>query len=108
ERVRSLLGERRDAMLGALGEELGDGARWSRPEGGYFVWLELADGSDAAELLVRAEAVGVTFVTGADFFPAGSGGGRSSLRLAFSFVSTAEIADGLGRLAALLPAAAAV
>jgi 2-aminoadipate transaminase len=108
ERVRRLLGERRDAMLGALEDASPAGAAWSRPEGGYFVWLDLPDGSDAAELLVRAEAVGVTFVKGADFFLAGSRGGRSSLRLAFSFVSTDEIADGLGRLAALLPAAAPV
>ena len=108
ERVRRLLGERRDAMLGALEDAFPAGAAWSRPEGGYFVWLDLPDGSDAAELLVRAEAVGVTFVKGGDFFTAGSGGGRSSVRLAFSFVSRAEIVDGLDRLAALLPAAAPV
>ena len=108
ERVRRLLGERRDAMLGALEEAFPEGTAWSRPEGGYFVWLDLPDGSDAGELLVRAEAVGVTFVRGADFFPVGSGGGLSSARLAFSFVSPAEIVDGLGRLASLLPAAAPV
>ena len=105
ERVRSLLGARRDAMLGALERELPEGASWSRPEGGYFVWVDLPDGSDAAELLTRAEAAGVTFVKGADFFPAG-GGGASSLRLAYSFVSPAEIEEGVARLASLLPAAA--
>ena len=65
----------------------------TRPEGGYFLWLEL-DGVDAAELLPRAEAAGVTFVKGTDF-----GGEPDTLRLAFSFVSPDEIAEGVSRLA---------
>jgi 2-aminoadipate transaminase len=107
ERVRSLLGARRDAMLAALERVFPAGARWSRPEGGYFVWLDLPDGVDAAALLERAERGGVTFVKGADFFPAGAGG-RSAARLAFSYVSPAEIDEGVARLAAALPAPAAV
>ena len=54
ERVGELLRARRDAMLTALERELGGRARWSRPEGGYFLWLELAEGIDATELLLRA------------------------------------------------------
>ena len=105
ERVRGLLRERRDAMLGALESELGGRASWSRPEGGYFLWLDV--GVDASELLGRAEQAGVTFIKGADFFPPGEGGERS-VRLAFSFVSPAEITEGIERLAALVPAAARV
>ena len=42
DRVRGLLGARRDAMLESLDAELGGtGATWSRPEGGYFVWLDV-------------------------------------------------------------------
>jgi 2-aminoadipate transaminase len=96
ERVRSLLGARRDAMLEALGREL-PGARWSHPEGGYFIWLELFDPTDAAELLGRATAAGVTFVKGSDF-----GGPADTARLAFSFVSPDEIHEGVRRLAALV------
>jgi 2-aminoadipate transaminase len=102
ERVRSLLGARRDAMLDALERAFPSGARWSRPDGGYFVWLDLPEDIDATALLERAERGGVTFVKGADFFPAGSGG-RSSARLAFSYVSPAEIDEGVERLAAVLP-----
>jgi 2-aminoadipate transaminase len=100
--VRSLLKARRDALLQALDEHLeGTGAGWNRPEGGYFLWLDLPDGVDAAALLKAAERVGVTFVPGPDFFPRG-GGGRSAARLAFSFASPAHLADAGARLASLL------
>jgi len=112
ERVCGLLRERRDAMLAALEQELASGVRWSRPGGGYFLWLDFSEQVDSGELLGRAEEAGVTFVKGADFYPAGSGGGRSSARLAFSFVSPGEIRDGVHRLGELLaelaPATAAV
>jgi len=102
ERVCGLLRARRDSMLEALDQHLGGHARWNRPEGGYFLWLELPGEVDAAELLVRASEAGITFVPGADF-----GGAPNSARLAFSFVSPAEIAAGVERLAALLTAAPA-
>jgi 2-aminoadipate transaminase len=108
EKVRTALAARRDAMVSALAEAFPAGAAWSRPEGGYFLWLDLPEGVDAGELLPRAEEAGVTFVKGVDFYPAGSGGGRGAARLAYSFVTPAEIVDGIGRLAALVPAAATV
>jgi DNA-binding transcriptional MocR family regulator len=105
ERVNGLLRERRDAMLEALARELPEDASWTRPEGGYFVWVELPSGPPAAELLAEAEKAGVTFVKGDDFFPAGRGG-EHALRLAFSFVSPAEILEGISVLGSLVRAAA--
>jgi 2-aminoadipate transaminase len=100
-RVRDLLRARRDAMLEALEAELGTtSATWSRPQGGYFVWLDLP-GVDGAELLGRSTDAGVTFVPGTDF-----GGAPSTARLAYSFVSPDEIRGGIPLLAALLPSAA--
>lgn len=97
ERVNGLLRVRRDAMLEALERHAPEGAAWTRPEGGYFVWLDL---DHAAPSLAAAQAAGVTFVEGKDFFADGSG--ASSIRLAFSYVSTDEIAEGVARLAPLL------
>jgi DNA-binding transcriptional MocR family regulator len=93
ERVRGLLRARRDAMLEALERELPN-ARWSRPDGGYFIWLELPTE------VAGAEAGGVTFVPGTDF-----GGGANELRLAYSFASPEEITQGVKQLAAALPVA---
>jgi len=94
DRVRSLLRVRRDAMLEALEQEL-PAASWSRPEGGYFIWLELAQDIGAAE--------GVTFVPGTDF-----GAAKNTARLAFSYVSPDEIREGVRRLAAAVGAAVGV
>jgi DNA-binding transcriptional MocR family regulator len=89
-RVRDLLRARRDAMLDALEREL-PAARWSRPEGGYFLWLELPGRVDSAEI------GGVSVVRGVDF-----GAGPNEVRLAYSYVSPDEIKLGVERLAAAL------
>ena len=79
-------------MLAALEKHM-SGAKWSRPEGGYFIWLELPDGVSGKQVLERAE--GVTAVLGTDF-----GGSYNTVRLAYSFVSPDEIDEGIARLAA--------
>ena len=100
ERVNGLLRVRRDAMLEALDRHAPEGAVWTRPEGGYFIWLDL---EHDAPSLAAAQAAGVTFVEGKDFFADGSG--AQSMRLAFSYVSTDEITEGVARLAPLLAGA---
>jgi DNA-binding transcriptional MocR family regulator len=94
EFVGRFLGERRDALLAEL-EALRGVATWTRPEGGYFLWLEQPH--DAGELLSRARAAGVAFVPGASF-----GGGPGSARLSFSYPSVEEISEGARRLVELV------
>ena len=101
DRIRGLLKTRKDAMLAALASEMPAGTSWSTPEGGYFLWLDLPGGVDAAALLTRATEAGVTFVRGSDFFPNASDG-RSSARLAFSYETPGRIAEGVALLASLL------
>jgi DNA-binding transcriptional MocR family regulator len=101
-RVVAELRARRDVMLSALEEAFSEGASWNRPEGGYFLWLEL-DGVDTSALSARAEnEAHVAFVPGAGFFLPGSGQGATSARLAFSYEPPERIAEGIRRLAALL------
>jgi len=90
-RINELLKARRDAMLSALEKQF-SGAAWSKPEGGYFIWLELPEDMNAKEVLDRAE--GVTAVLGTDF-----GGADNTIRLAYSYVSPEEIDEGVARLA---------
>jgi 2-aminoadipate transaminase len=89
--VNDLLRARRDAMAAALEKHFPD-AKWTRPEGGFFIWLELPGGVDARKVLKGAE--GVTAVDGTEFSaPA------YMVRLAYSFVSPEEIETGIERLA---------
>jgi DNA-binding transcriptional MocR family regulator len=93
EAVKVALRERRDATCAALERDLPD-ARFSPPEGGYFLWVNLPDGADVDALAGAARERGVVFVKGTDF-----GGGRGTLRLAYSGVTPEEIDEGIGRLA---------
>jgi DNA-binding transcriptional MocR family regulator len=83
-----------------------EGTRWSHPEGGYFLWLELPPGVRCDALATHATEAGVAIVKGTDFY-AGVGG-EGAVRLAFSFVSVDEIREGIRRLGALVREAASV
>ncbi|MGH2891969.1 MAG: PLP-dependent aminotransferase family protein [Solirubrobacteraceae bacterium] len=93
--VRNALRERARTLCDELSEHLPD-ARFVAPEGGYFLWVDLPDGTDVAALFDAAAARGVQFVKGTDFMLEG---GESSLRLAYSGVPPAEIREGVKRLA---------
>ena len=95
ETVREALRERAQTLGRALAEHLPD-AKFVAPEGGYFLWIDLPPGSDVAALFEAAAARGVQFVKGTDFV---LDGGESSLRLAYSGVTPAEIEEGVKRLA---------
>ena len=71
-----------------------DGVTWSRPEGGMFIWVELPDGFDAAELLPKAvEEAGAAYVPGEAFFADRSG--ANTLRLSYSLPSVEDIEAGV-------------
>jgi 2-aminoadipate transaminase len=97
--LAAFLRPRRDALLDAFAG-LPEGATWTRPDGGYFLWLELPDRLDAAVVNDRAAEVGVSFVPGAGFFA--DHPRRSSARLSFSYPSVDEVRTGAGRLVELI------
>ena len=95
ETVKEALRERRDTLCAALKRDLPD-ARFVVPEGGYFLWVDLPDGTDVARLADAASERGVVFVKGADFLLKG---GESSFRIAYSGVRPDQIDDAVSRLA---------
>ena len=95
ETVKAALSERSQALCAALQREIPD-ARFVAPEGGYFLWVELPRGTSVDALFTAAAARGVAIVKGSDFVLEG---GDSSLRLAYSGVTVAEIEEGVARLA---------
>jgi 2-aminoadipate transaminase len=93
--VKTALRERRDATCAALDRHLPD-ARYVRPEGGYFLWVDLPEGTDVNALAAGAAERGVVFEKGSGFMIEG---GESSLRLAYSAVPPDQIEEGVARIA---------
>jgi 2-aminoadipate transaminase len=98
ETVKNALEERVAKLTAALDREIPD-ARYQAPDGGYFMWVELPEGTSVAELFEAAAARGVQFVKGSDFLLEG---GENALRLAYSGVTADEIDEGVSRLAEAL------
>jgi 2-aminoadipate transaminase len=97
---RSLYRRKCDRILAALERAMPAGARWTRPRGGFFTWLTLPEGEDAADLAREAVGRGVGIVPGSLFFPDGRGG--DNVRLSFSLVDETLIDEGIERLASLM------
>ncbi len=98
EGLRTLYRARRDAMLGALRENLGGHARWTSPQGGMFIWATLPDYIDTTDLLARAlESENVAFVPGRAAYMDGRRG-ASSMRLNFAGMHEREIREGIARI----------
>jgi 2-aminoadipate transaminase len=93
--VKSALAERVATLDAALQEHLPE-ATYQLPEGGYFMWLELPEGTDVRALFTAAAERGVQFVKGTDFLLEG---GENTLRLAYSGVANDRIEEGVRRLA---------
>ena len=97
---RELYRERRDAMLQALTATMPAGCGWTKPHGGFFVWLRLPDGIDAKAMLPRAVSSRVAYVPGTGFFADGSGHGYA--RLSYSLPDPGQITDGVRRLSEVI------
>jgi DNA-binding transcriptional MocR family regulator len=95
ETVKKALAERAKTLADALTAHIPD-AKFVAPEGGYFMWVDLPEGTDVAKLFAKAGEKGVVFVKGSDFM---LDGGESSLRLAYSGVTPEQISKGVELLA---------
>jgi DNA-binding transcriptional MocR family regulator len=96
--VKGELKARCDALVAALRERIPE-AEFVVPGGGYFLWLDLAEGTDTVALLAEAKSHGVSFVAGPDFM---IDGGANSLRLSFAPVPADRADEGVSRIAAAL------
>jgi 2-aminoadipate transaminase len=98
--ARPLYRRRATAMLDALGRHMPDGVTWTRPAGGFFVWLTAPEHVDTRALVAPAARLGVAYVPGAPFYTDTRGG--NEIRLSFSRADEGSIDEGIRRLAGLL------
>lgn len=94
-------GERLQAMLDALEEFFPEEASWTRPEGGFFVWVTLPEYVDTGSMLPEALEAGVTYVPGDSFYPDGKNG-KNCMRINFSYESPDNIREAIRRLAEVI------
>ena len=88
------------SMLEALDQLMPDGCTWTRPRGGFFVWLTLPEGLDAKAMAPRAIAERVAYVPGTGFYA--DGNGHRHMRLSYCFPEPHRIREGIRRLAAVV------
>lgn len=100
QQIRANYSKKRDLMIKTLRETFPDGATWTEPEGGLFLWIELPPQMSAKDLLPKAVERKVAYVYGEPFFP--NGGGENTMRLNFATATHEDICQGITRLGALL------
>ncbi|MBD3349637.1 MAG: aminotransferase class I/II-fold pyridoxal phosphate-dependent enzyme [Candidatus Eisenbacteria bacterium] len=100
--VKEIYREKRQVMLDALDEHMPKlkGLRWTKPQGGLFLWVTLPRYMDSEELFFEAVEHNVAFVIGTAFYC--DDGGRSTMRLNFSFPTKEDIVEGVKRLAKVI------
>lgn len=91
---------RRDVMLEAIEERFPDGAMWTEPAGGFYVWVTLPQWLDTKAMLAAAVERKVAYVPGTAFYP--DGRGTNQMRLAFCYPTEERIREGVARLSDLL------
>lgn len=99
-RTVELYRSKRDLLLSLLEEHMPRNVRWTRPEGGLFLFLTMPEGFDAVRFYDVALDAGVAYVAGEFFHPDRSG--KNTMRLNFSFMSPEKITAGVKLLAKLL------
>ncbi|MGA8115120.1 MAG: PLP-dependent aminotransferase family protein [Actinocatenispora sp.] len=99
---RELYRERRTATLAALEDFMPDGVQWTRPGGGFYVWLTLPESLDSKAMMPRAIHARVAYVPGTGFYADGSGG--QNLRLSYCFPPPERIREGVRRLGHVIEA----
>lgn len=100
DRLRAVYRRRVETMEAALLAELGNRARWHKPEGGYFFWLELDSRIDASALKEKALKKGVGFQPGEVF--SCRDGFRHFIRLSFAHYRRDQIREGISRLSSIV------
>ncbi|MBA2697470.1 MAG: PLP-dependent aminotransferase family protein [Nocardioidaceae bacterium] len=96
----SMYREHRDAMLAALDEHFPTTASWTRPAGGFYVWVTLPSGLDAGAMLSRAVTARVAYVPGTAFYA--DGNGTTAMRLSYCYPTPERIREGVRRLAGVM------
>lgn len=85
--------DRAEAMVKALKANLPDYVKFNEPRGGFYIWLELPEGTDSTLILKEAIDKGVVLVVGKTFDPLGKR--NNFIRLSYSNTPVPDIEKGI-------------
>jgi 2-aminoadipate transaminase len=97
-KIISLYRPKQEAMLSALDTYFSESFKWSRPEGGMFIWAEGPDGLNMDKVYLKAIEHNTAFVPGKYFFPQ-PGDGINTMRLNFTMSDEKAINSAIRTLA---------
>lgn len=97
DEIKAAYKERCEFMLDKMGKLFPAGVKYTKPDGGMFIWVELPNGLDASEVLNDAIDAGVAYIPG-EFFYANDGA-KNTMRLNYTTMSEEQIAKGIKILA---------
>ena len=103
--ARVLYERRARLTTDALAAHMPEGAAWTTPAGGFYVWLTCPDGVDTVALSAAARAKKVAYVPGRPFYLEDAGAGASQIRLSYSRVADDLIDEGIRRIADVVKSA---
>jgi 2-aminoadipate transaminase len=100
QHIKQLYRHKRDVMIKALEKYFPEGAKWTVPGGGMFLWVTLPKNVNTRLMFKRAVAKKVAYVVGDAFYPDSSN--YNSMRLNFSYSDDDVIVEGIKRLAEVI------
>ncbi len=106
EKIISLYREQADCMIAAMEKYFPDTVKFTKPEGGMFIWVTLEEGVSALQLFDQAMEQKVAFVPGDPFYT--NAENINTLRLNYTNSTPEVIEEGIRRLGALLHQTSAV
>ncbi len=96
EKIKKVYSERKNLMIEEMKKEFPPEIKYTNPQGGLFLWVELPENLDSKEIAEKALAKKVAYVPGQAFYPSGSK--KNALRMNYSNMPEDRIIEGIKRL----------
>lgn len=93
EEIQVVYKERCELMVEMIQKYFPAEIKYTDPEGGMFLWLELPEGLDSDAILDDALAAGIAYIPGESFFS--FDGVKNTIRMNFTMVKDDQIRDGI-------------
>ncbi|MBD3384766.1 aminotransferase class I/II-fold pyridoxal phosphate-dependent enzyme [candidate division KSB1 bacterium] len=98
--LRKRYAQRCKKTLAAMDQHMPEYCRWTRPKGGFYIWVTMPEHMDATKVLEKAIDRGAVFVIGSAFDPQGEN--NHHFRISFSHVDEDKIEQGIEMIAAAI------